>query len=149
MDTEGVAEHARELAVDDERWLVLSWSNTDGLLLMRSHPTSEYHGGGPPKVEAVGDEAKLAEDLRRPTWTTRTPNEVVAFLVDRWCERRALGPLRRILDAWPNLGLTDGYASLREALDRVRSLERGVLTPIEEELAHIAETAIQRMLDRV
>lgn len=43
-------------------------------------------------------------------------------LVDHWCERRALGPLRLILQAYPLAsGLTDEWHQLYQALRLIRS----------------------------
>lgn len=96
MDSTGSAETegagTRELTVDDQSWRVLCWNEADRRLVMKSSPSSAYQGGGPPHLEEVRDEGELATDLREPGWTTRTPDDVVAFLVDRWCERRPWTP---------------------------------------------------------
>ncbi len=35
-------------------------------------------------------------------------NAEISSLIERWCDRRALGPLRIILNAWPMaMGLTE------------------------------------------
>ncbi|MEM6260430.1 MAG: hypothetical protein AAF711_00810 [Planctomycetota bacterium] len=49
------------------------------------------------------------------------PNEIVARLIDGWCERRALGLLRSILGPWPHNGLTDGVEHLLHALKAIRN----------------------------
>lgn len=68
-------------------------------------------------------------------------------LVDRWCERRALLPLRVLLPVYP-LGnaLTDGLADLHEALREVENL-REELNPAEQELVTYARRITQTILD--
>jgi len=47
------------------------------------------------------------------------PDRILRALVDRWCERRELVPLARLLPAlvW-NFGMTDGWGDLRKAVRR-------------------------------
>ena len=46
-------------------------------------------------------------------------------LIDRWCERRDLGPLAVLLPAYTsNNGLTDGWAGVMEALRTLRGSRR-------------------------
>ena len=57
------------------------------------------------------------------------PNETVARLIDQWCARRALGPLRYALQGWPpHNALTDGVADLLDALEKTRAFAREALT---------------------
>lgn len=69
-------------------------------------------------------------------------------MIDDWCERRALHPLRLILPAYPlhNM-LTDGWAQPYDVLLDVRAFCTDVLT--EEELRQINKivVAIQSMLE--
>jgi len=61
-----------------------------------------------------------------------SPNEVPAILdrlVTGWCERRALGPLRYILQCYPPASyLTDELHRLLEAMKDVRGLAGDALT---------------------
>jgi len=75
-------------------------------------------------------------------------NKTVAQLIDQWCERRALGPLRYILNGWPHNGLTDGLAILMDSLEKVRGLAREDLTPEEEELVDHAISILRRAVYR-
>jgi hypothetical protein len=57
-------------------------------------------------------------------------DEQINELVDRWCDRRDLWALRRILSGWPRVsGLTDEWAQLMEAL---RSLQEDRRLPPDE-----------------
>jgi hypothetical protein len=59
-------------------------------------------------------------------------------LVNAWCDRRCLGALREILRGWPlSSGLTDDWAQLLDALEKVRAFARAQLT--EEELARLED----------
>lgn len=50
-------------------------------------------------------------------------------LVDGWCERRALIPLRYILNSYPlSSGLTDEWGALLDSLKDIKTLCRGELT---------------------
>jgi hypothetical protein len=60
-------------------------------------------------------------------------------LVDAWCDRRCLGALRRILQAYPMAsGLTDSWGELAIALEDVRAFARDEVTPLE--LQSVEET---------
>jgi hypothetical protein len=138
----------RKVLLNNETWEVLYWRSSPYALWIMSFPDSGHHGGGVPSLELIDDVAALSGKLRHPAWVAEDPNTVVDLLVDRWCERRALSPLRYILDAWPNYGLTDGYGALRDALAKVRSVSRDELEATESELAHLAQNGIERLLDR-
>jgi hypothetical protein len=61
--------------------------------------------------------------------------EILDDLVDRWCARRALEPLRYMLTAWPTpLRLSDEWLALGEALRNINGLRPGTLTAEEREL---------------
>ncbi len=49
------------------------------------------------------------------------PDQIVAALIDGWCERRALALLRSTLGPWPHNGLTDGVEGLLHALKSIRN----------------------------
>lgn len=52
------------------------------------------------------------------------PNKVIADLVDRWCERRELAALAKLLPAWlGNNGLTDGWANLKDAIRQIDAMQ--------------------------
>ena len=65
-----------------------------------------------------------------------TLNQKLDWLIDHWCERRALNPLRYLLSAYPGvLAHTDQFGFLLERLRDVKGLCRSELTP--EELTHV------------
>ena len=77
------------------------------------------------------------------------PQQAVAQLIDAWCDRRALGPLRVILTCFPFAsGLTDEWASLASGLKTIRAQHRGDLTADELEslvaLQQLAESVVYR-----
>src|ERR1700757_3568778 len=55
--------------------------------------------------------------------------KILDHLINGWCERRALRPLRCLLDAYPGvLAHTDQHFELVEALKKVKALCRDDLT---------------------
>jgi hypothetical protein len=79
----------------------------------------------------------------------KDPNEEIARLVDSWCQRRALRPLRYLLPHWPHNGMTDGVYELKTALEDVRAFGRDELLPEEARLldrliAHIDDALTHR-----
>lgn len=69
-------------------------------------------------------------------------------LVDRWCDRRALAPLRCLLPAWPStLRLSDDWHALWLALRNVSGLGSAALTTdesrIHSEALRILEVALR------
>ena len=61
-----------------------------------------------------------------------TLNQKLDWLIDQWCERRALHPLRFLLAAYPSvLAHTDQLGDLLEKLRDVKGLCRNELTPEE------------------
>jgi len=59
------------------------------------------------------------------------PNAIIASLVEAWCERRELIALSYVLPAWTgNVGLTDGWAQLRDDLKHAHVMCRDL--PVEE-----------------
>lgn len=141
------AEAMRQVIVNNDTWEVLYWSPSPPGLWVMSYPDAHLHGGGPPRLEMVADDS-LARRLKHIGWIACDPNAIVALLIERWCDRRALGALSCILKAWPNPGLTDGFGELRNALANVRASARNELDNLELELAHLAQNGIERMLDR-
>ena len=70
---------------------------------------------------------------------------ILRDLVGRWCDRRALDPLRYLLDAYPfYMGTSDEWHKLGSALRNVRGLGPETLPNSERELV---ENAL-RMVDR-
>jgi hypothetical protein len=62
--------------------------------------------------------------------------EILDTLVEQWCARRALEPLRFLLQAWPApLVLSDEWHELWRALRNVQGLRPGILTPEESDLS--------------
>ena len=69
-------------------------------------------------------------------------------LIDQWCERRALNPLRYLLPAYPlHMGTSDEWHELYNALRDIRSSCRDELKVEETEKLGRAIVTIQRMLD--
>ena len=61
-----------------------------------------------------------------------TLNEKLDWLIEQWCERRTLRPLRFILQVYPGaLVHTDQFGDLLEKLRDVKGLCRNDLTPQE------------------
>lgn len=73
---------------------------------------------------------------------------LVLQLIDCWCERRALKPLRWVLSAWPHNGLTDGISDLLEALRTARALGKAEIAPPEEDMLNQAIAEITKALDQ-
>jgi len=68
-------------------------------------------------------------------------------LVEQWCERRALNPLRRILPAYPlTNNLTDGWHMIYEALRDVRASCRDELSAAEQQQIGEAIVMVQNAL---
>ena len=70
-------------------------------------------------------------------------------LIDSWCERRALEPLRVILPCYPlTSGLTDEWALLAKSIKTIRVQFASDLAAAELEqvieLQHLAESAVYR-----
>ena len=70
-------------------------------------------------------------------------------LVDGWCERRCLGALREVLQAWPlSSGLEDEWGELREALAGVREFAAQELNEREREAVEESIAALDGFLLR-
>jgi hypothetical protein len=72
------------------------------------------------------------------------------FLIDRWCERRELEPLRRLLNGRASInGLTDGWNEMRDELRTIRAQHEALLKDDElsavMELTHIIERDILKL----
>jgi hypothetical protein len=68
-------------------------------------------------------------------------------LIDRWCERRALRPLKLLLRAYPGpLAHTDQLFELLEALKDVKGLSRAELPADELQLLIEAHNALEDSL---
>jgi hypothetical protein len=62
--------------------------------------------------------------------------QILIWLIDQWCERRSLRPLRFILRAYPApLVHTDNFGDLLDALKDVKGLCRE--EPTNDELSHV------------
>ena len=73
---------------------------------------------------------------------------ILKALVDGWCDRRALGPLRVLLQVYPLVNpLTDGWQDLYDGLRDVRAGFRDELTEEEQEKLHRAILLAQFVLD--
>jgi hypothetical protein len=72
---------------------------------------------------------------------------IVDGLIDAWCERRALAPLRILLPAWPMpMGLTDDWHTLRDALRHVRAMAKDVLTEDEKNSLNTAIALVDQAI---
>ena len=68
---------------------------------------------------------------------------------DGWCERRALKPLRFILQAYPLAsGLTDEWGQLHNALRDIRALNEDELNAREKERLNQAIVGAEKILGR-
>ena len=140
------ADKLTRLLVDPTHGQSIHLDTAEGDLWRMTYPGSGARDGGSPDLETVSRE-ELAGCLKASReWRCDNLDAVVSFLIDSWCERRAVSPLRFLLPGWPHNGLTDGFAELREALDLVRALARDELTRLDEELVGIAINAIDRAL---
>jgi hypothetical protein len=100
----------------------------------------------PPELRPLADEDAGGLVGGSPAWTCPNVLAAVGYLIDCWCERRCLGPLARILAAWPTNGLTDGAHDLLDALRGARTVARGQATDFECELLTAAESALAQEL---
>ena len=76
-----------------------------------------------------------------------TLNQKLDWLIDQWCERRVLHPLRFLLAAYPSvLAHTDQFGDLLEKLRDIKGLYRNELTP--EELTLVI-SAINELEDSI
>ena len=78
-----------------------------------------------------------------------TVDVLLKQLIDGWCERRALRPLRVILHCYPLAsGLTDEWATLATGLKTIRAQFAADLVAEELdqviELQHLAESVVYR-----
>ena len=74
--------------------------------------------------------------------------ERLKTLVDGWCDRRALAPLRHMLRGYPLVtGLSDEWHELRAALRNVRGLADGELTAAERESVEQALRDVEHTLE--
>jgi len=76
-------------------------------------------------------------------------DQELAALIDRWCERRALGPLRFLLPHYPRATiLSDDWADLASCFKAIRVQASGELEAEELErviaLQHFAEAVVDR-----
>jgi hypothetical protein len=75
--------------------------------------------------------------------------EKQAFLIDRWCSRKQLKPLRHLLNGEASLnGLTDGWEEMLTELKTIRAQNKEELKQDEfeiiVELIHVVETVLNR-----
>jgi hypothetical protein len=74
---------------------------------------------------------------------------VLQSLIDAWCDRRCLSPLRHILAAYPMVsGLTDEWGELAIALENVRAFSRDQITGSELQSLEEAIVFARRVVGR-
>ena len=72
---------------------------------------------------------------------------IIESLIDRWCERRALEPLRAVLPAYPLVsGLSDEWHQLHQALRTARMTARDSLPAAEANDLDAAIRGVDRAL---
>jgi len=105
---------------------------------------ARYPGGAGRFSALLRDDAALPAS---PQALEEDPLSRLRGLIDRWCERRALGPLARVLPAWlANDGLAAGRDALCEALRATRARHPDL--PDEElEALEALEGALSRMAE--
>jgi hypothetical protein len=70
-------------------------------------------------------------------------------LIDSWCERRSLGPLRHILRSYPPLsGLTDEWGAVLDSLKDIKGLCGGELTDDEKKTMTELINAVHKLVYR-
>ena len=73
--------------------------------------------------------------------------QILDELIDRWCERRALGPLRVVLAGYPLVtGLSDEWATLDATIRNLKGLAPDALPPEERALIGEAHALIHQLL---
>jgi hypothetical protein len=73
--------------------------------------------------------------------------KILDTLIDGWCERRAIRPLKYLLRAYPGpLAHTDQKFELLDALKDVKGLCRDDLTPEERQLLNEAHNTLEDAL---
>lgn len=141
-------QNLRKLLVNNEVWQVLWWRPEPFELWLESYPNAESREGVTPELEQIAEDDMASRLSPLSAWDAPEIDPPIHLLIDRWCERRALAPLRFILNGWPHNGLTDGIAELRDALDKVRAFARDDIAPTESELVHLLVNRIDRVLER-
>ena len=73
--------------------------------------------------------------------------KILDTLIDGWCERRAIRPLKYLLRAYPGpLAHTDHLYELLDALKDVKDLCRDDLTPEERQMLNKADNTLEDSL---
>jgi len=73
--------------------------------------------------------------------------KILDTLIDGWCERRAIRPLKYLLRAYPGpLAHTDQLYELLDALKDVKDLCRDDLTPEERQMLNKADNTLEDSL---
>ena len=84
--------------------------------------------------------------------TIKTPErlqQVMAELVNAWCDRRCLRALRHALQGWPmTSGLTDDWAQFRDGLKDVRAFAKAELTEPEQKTVDSLIAGIDYLISR-
>ena len=138
----------QDLMVNPHTWEIIVWQRDPFRLWFQTYPQSEMHGGGPPHRESFSEKEISTKLMGSEGWTAPNVNVAVEYLIDRWCERRQLLPLRFVLQGWPHNGLTDGVAELRDALEAARSFARDAISEFEKVILTATIENVNRALTR-
>lgn len=139
----------------DSKLLLLAHATRRSTIFATIHPprlylepsrTTESTDSGPPTLRSLTDEDAGQLVCGDPEWTCADALSGVTYLVDAWCERRYLAPLRLLLPAWPPNGLTDDAQRLLAALRFARATTRDGATDFEWELLSVVESTLSARL---
>jgi len=106
--------------------------------------------------QQIGDQVSLiGSDLSRGLDDAALPRDQALDvtgefnrLVGAWCDRRELGPLRTILQAWPiRMGLTGEFRELAAALKHIQAMYHDTLPQEETERVRMLWSQLKQALD--
>ena len=79
--------------------------------------------------------------------TTESLGRVLEALIDGWCGRRSIAPLRVLLPFWPlHTPLTDGWGDLLIALKKIELLPENDVTGDERERVGDARRLVEHVV---
>jgi hypothetical protein len=120
----------------------LSYENT----IIASHPRSRQRWL---IFISLGVMTAQRENEAQTNAEARRAFAVIQQLVERWCDRRALQPLRKLLPVYPlHTPHTDGWFDLYRGLKDVQVFCGSELPPDEHEMLRTAMEGIAQVLDQ-